>query len=163
MSASRQWLLLCASRNRCYSNLSLPRRLVTFQTKKSRLVRLNVFLACVGQTELGAQLQLYQAVVRREIVGELQTRILREVIVQKFLIIAVLAERRGVTARIRVQPDIEALSIIRVETEVQLDTERRAEIEVPHALGLVRHEETEVHVIETRNTDTNRETVRTGG
>jgi hypothetical protein len=155
MSAFRQWLLLCASQNRCYSNLSRPRRLVTFRTKKYRLARLNAFLACVGQTELGAQLQIYQAVVRREIVGKLQTRILREVIVQKFLIVAVIAKRRGVTARIRVQPNTEALSIIRVETEVQHDTERRAEIEVPHASWLVRHEETEVHVTETRNTDTN--------
>jgi uncharacterized protein (AIM24 family) len=158
MSASRQWLLLCVSQNRYYSNHSRLRRLVTFQTKKSLLARLNVFLACVEQMELGAQLQLYQAVVLKEIIGELQTEISGEIIVQKFLIIVVTAERRGVAARTRVQPDTGALST----TGVQFDIERRAEIEVLHASGVVRHEETEVHVVETRNTDRNQETVRTG-
>jgi hypothetical protein len=101
--------------------------------KKSHSVRQNAFLACVGQMELGAQLQRYQAVEQREIVAELQTEILRKVIVQKCLIIVVIAKRRGVTARIRVQPDTKALSITRVETEVQFAIERGAERKVLHA------------------------------
>jgi hypothetical protein len=112
--------------------------------------------------ELGARLQLYQAVVQREIIGELQTEMLGEVIVQKCLVVVVIAKRRGVTARIRVQPDTRVLSDIGVETEVQLAIERGAEKKVLHASGVVRHAETEVHVIKTENADINQETARTG-
>lgn len=162
MSASRQWLLHCASRNPCYSSRSQLRRLVTFQMKKCHLVRLNVSLACAEQTELGARLQCYQAVVQREIVGELQTEIIGEVTVQKCLVVVVIAKRRGVAARIRVQPDTKALCDIGVETEVQFAVERGAEKEVLHASGVVQHAETEVHVTKTENTDRNQKTARTG-
>jgi hypothetical protein len=101
-------------------------------------------------------------VVQREIVGELQTEILREVIVQKCLVVVVIAKRGGVTARIRVQPDIGALSDTGVETEVHLAIERGAEKEVRHVSGAVQHAKTEVHVIKTKNTDRNQETTRTG-
>lgn len=97
----------------------------------------------------------YQAVVQRGIVGELQTEILGEVTVQKCLIVVVIAKRRGLTARIRVQPNTRALSDIRVETEVQFAIERGAEEEVQHA-------ETEAHVIKTENTDRSQETARIG-
>jgi uncharacterized membrane-anchored protein len=123
--------------------------------KNSHLARLNVSLVCAEQMELWARLQRYQAVVQRKIIGELQTEMLGEVIIRKCLVVVVIAERKGVIARIRVQPDTRALSNIGVETEVQLATKRGAEKEVRHA-------ETEAHVIETENTDRNQETTRTG-
>jgi hypothetical protein len=162
MSAFHQWLLQYASLNPCCSNHNQPRRLVTFQMKKSHLARLNVSPASVEQMELGAQPQLCRAVVQRGIIGELQKEITGEVIVQKYHVVVVIAERKEVTARIGVQFDTRALSDIGVETEVQFAIEIGAGKEAPCALGVVQYAETEVHAIETENIGRNPGTTRTG-
>jgi hypothetical protein len=101
-------------------------------------------------------------VVQRGISGELQREIIGEVIVQKCHVVGIIAKRKEVTARIGVQLITRTLSTIGVETEVQFAIAIGAEKEALHTSGVVQHAETEVHAIETKNTDRNPGITRTG-